>query len=156
MAKLKIGGLMINFARLRDIREDNDLSQEKISKILGVKRSTYSLWELGINIMPLKSLADFADYFNISLDYTVGLSNDRNSDRLSKGLDLKVLGNNMRAIRLENGLSQENIADILGVTQACVNKYEKGLICISFSNLYKFAKEFNIPINNLCGKTKKK
>ena len=47
---------MIKFERLKDIREDHDLSQEEMAKILNVKRSRYSLWELGINIIPLKYL----------------------------------------------------------------------------------------------------
>ena len=63
---------MINLSKLKDIREDNDISQEEMAKILGVNRSTYSLWELGINIIPLKKLCDFADYFNYSIDYVLG------------------------------------------------------------------------------------
>ena len=146
---------MINISRLKDIREDNDINQEDMSKILNVNRSTYSLWELGINIIPLKNLCDFADYFNLSIDYVLGLSNNKISKNLIKGLNIKTLGNNMKAIRIKNNLSQENIADILGVTQACITRYEKGIICISTSNLYKFSKEFNKSLNELCGKTKK-
>ena len=124
-----------------------------MAKILGVNRSTYSLWELGINIIPLKSLCDFADYFNINLDYILGLSNNKQSKNINKGFDLKILGDNMKNIRIKNKLSQENIASLLGVTQACITRYEKGIICISLPNLYIFSKEFNITINTLCGKT---
>lgn len=145
---------MINFSRLKDIREDYGINQEKMSEILGVKRSTYSLWELGINIIPLSNLCDFADYFNLSLDYILSLTNDRSNKNIKKGLDLKILGNNLKSIRLKNNLSQENIASLLGVTQACIVRYEKGLICISVSNLYKFCKEFNITLNEVCGKSK--
>lgn len=146
---------MINFSKLKDIREDNDINQEKMAKILGVNRSTYSLWELGINIIPLKNLCSFADYFNYSIDYVLGISNNRSNKNLIAGLDLEKLGNNMRKIRIENELSQENIANLLGVTQACITRYEKGIICISTSNLYKFSREFKISLNDLCGKTKK-
>lgn len=48
---------MINFTRLKDIREDNDINQTQMAEILDVNRSTYSLWELGINIIPLKVYA---------------------------------------------------------------------------------------------------
>lgn len=145
---------MINFSRLKDIREDYGINQEKMSEILGVKRSTYSLWELGINIIPLNNLCDFADYFNLSIDYVLSLTNDRSNKNFKKGLDLKILGNNLKSIRIKNNLSQENIASLLGVTQACIVRYEKGLICISVSNLYKFCKEFNITLNEVCGKSK--
>ena len=131
---------MINITKLKDIREDNDISQVQMAEILGVNRSTYSLWELGINIIPLKSLCNFADYFNYSIDYVLGLTNIRKNPNLIKGLDLIKLG--------------ENIASMIGVTQACITRYEKGLICISTSDLYKLSKEFKISLSELCGKVK--
>ncbi len=145
---------MIDIERLKNIREDHDLSQKEMANILNVNRSTYSLWELGINIIPIKYLSKFADYFNYSIDYVLGLSNSKYKN-LEKGFDLVTLGNNLKEIRIKNGLSQENIALILNVSQACIARYEKGLIEISTSNLYKFSKEFNISINKLCGKEKK-
>lgn len=125
-----------------------------MAEILGVNRSTYSLWELGINIISLKSLCNFADYFNYSIDYVLGLTNIRKNPNLIKGLDLIKLGENIKRIRLQNELSQENIASMIGVTQACITRYEKTLICISTSNLYKLSKEFKISLSELCGKVK--
>ena len=145
---------MLNFTRLRDIREDNDLNQEDMANILGVKRSAYSLWEVGINTIPLKYLCSFADYFNVSLDYLLRLSNNKNGNNLIKGLDLKILGNNIKNIRKENNISQTKLASMLNISQACINKYEKGNICISINNLYEISKRFKISINDLCGKTK--
>lgn len=145
---------MIKITKLKDIREDNDISQVQMAEILGVNRSTYSLWELGINIIPLKSLCNFADYFNYSIDYVLGLTNIRKNPNLIKGLELIKLGENIKKIRLQNELSQENIASMIGVTQACITRYEKGLICISTSNLYKLSKEFKISLSELCGKVK--
>ena len=126
-----------------------------MAEILGVDRSAYSLWELGINIIPIKFLAMFADYFKCSIDYLLGLSDQKNSYQLVPGIDFKVVGDNIKRIRKEKKLSQENIADILKISQACVAKYEKGTIQISTANLYEFSKEFSISINELCGKTKK-
>ena len=145
---------MIDIERLKDIRKDYGLSQMDMAKILKVNRSTYSLWELGINIIPIKYLSEFADYFNYSIDYILGLSNNKQNKSLKKGFDIKILGNNLKEIRLSKGLSQENIANLLNVSQACIARYEKGLIEISTSNLYKYSKEFNISINKLCGKEK--
>ena len=143
---------MINFNTLKDIREDHDLSQKEISVILGVERSTYSLWELGINIIPLKNLCDFADYFNYTIDYTLGLSNNRSIKNLKNGIDFNILGNNLKEIRIKNHLSQKELANIIGVTQACIAKYEKATIEISISNLYKYSKKFNISLTELCSK----
>ena len=106
-------------------------------------------------IIPLKSLCSFADYFNYSIDYVLGLTNIRKNPNLIKGLDLIKLGNNIKELRIKNELSQENVANMIGVTQACITRYEKGLICISTSNLYKLSKEFKISLSELCGKVKK-
>lgn len=145
---------MIDFFRLRDIREDNDINQIRMAEILGVNRSAYSLWELGINIILLNYLAFFADYFDYSIDYVLGLTNVRRKNNLIKGFDLKILGNNLKEVRIKNSLSQEDMARILNVTQPCITRYEKGLICISTSNIYKISKEFKISISKLCGKEK--
>jgi len=145
---------MINFQRLKDIREDKDISQEQIADILKINRSTYSLWELGINIIPLEYLCLFADYFNTNIDYVLGLTNKKNSKIIYKGLNLKTLGENMKSIRIKNNLSQENVASILKVTQPAITKYKKGQVCISTSNLYEFCKEFKTSLSNVCGKTK--
>lgn len=144
--------VVIDFTMLKDIRDDYGINQETMAKILGVKRSTYSLWELGINIIPLKNLCDFADYFNLSIDYVLGLTNNRNNKSLRKGLDIKKLGNNMKNIRIYHHLSQEDVATILNVTQACITKYERGDIFISTSNLYKFSKRFKVSLSEVCGK----
>lgn len=145
---------MITFNRLRDIREDHDLSQEQMAKILHVKRSRYSLWELGINIIPLKYLIIYADYFNYSIDYILGLSNNREKILLKKGYNKIIIGKNIKRIRKKMDISQKKLANKLRVSQACIAKYEKGLIDISTSNLYELSKEFNIPMNNICGKSK--
>ncbi len=155
MGKLCLGGSMINFKRLKDIREDNDISQEKMASILGVNRSTYSLWELGINIIPLKYLCAYADYFNVSIDYVLSLSNEKNVKIIYKGFNKKICGENMKSIRIKNNLSQENVADILGVSQACIAKYERGNIYISTSHFYIFCKEFKVSLSFVCGKTNK-
>lgn len=143
---------MLDFKRLKDIREDNDISQDKMAEIIGVNRSAYSLWELGINVIPLKHLCSYADYFNVSIDYVLNLTNVKNNKILYKGLDLKILGENLKNIRTKSNLSQEALAAILDVKQPCITRYEKGLICISTLNLYAFCKEFNVSLGFVCGK----
>lgn len=145
---------MIDFKRLKDLREDHDLTQQEMANILKVSRSSYSLWELGINIIPLSKLCMQADYFDVSIDYLLGLTNKKNSKSIIKGLELKILGDNLKEIRKKNNLSQDDMANILGVTQACVTRYEKGLIEISTSNLYKYSRMFKISLSCLCGKNK--
>ena len=140
---------------LRKLRKQKGLTTYQVADQLNVTQATISRYENSLQEPSLSLLCDFADYFNITLDYALGLTNNESSKNLIKGLDLQVLANNMKEIRKKHNLSQENIADILKVTQSCIVKYEKGRVYISTENLYKFAKEFKISINELCGKTKK-
>ena len=137
------------------MREDKDLHQTDMAKVLGVKTRNYSLWELEINEIPIDKLALCADYFQSSMDYLLNLSNDKDKNNLILGFDYKVLGRNLKKIRIKNEYSQEYVAFILNVSPTTIGKYEKGTIKIPLTNLYEYVKLFNISINAICGKTKK-
>ena len=63
--------------RLKDIREDKDLTQKEIAKILNITQPTYSAFENGTKIIPLKHLNTLCNYYDVSLDYILTLSNER-------------------------------------------------------------------------------
>ena len=58
--------------RLKDLREDHDLSQESISKLLKITRPQYSLYETGKRDIPIDLLCILARFYKTSLDYLVG------------------------------------------------------------------------------------
>ena len=58
--------------RLKDLREDNDLTQEEISKLLKITRPQYSLYETGKRDIPVDLLSVLARFYNTSIDYIVG------------------------------------------------------------------------------------
>lgn len=64
--------VMIMKLRIRDMREDNDLTQQQIANILLCDQSLYSKYERGKREIPLHLLIKLADYYNTSLDYLVG------------------------------------------------------------------------------------
>ena len=64
----------MNNTRLKELRELEFLRQQDIADILKVSRSTYSTWEIGIKIIPLKHLNTLANYYNMSMDYILGLT----------------------------------------------------------------------------------
>ena len=57
--------------RLKDLREDNDLTQEKIARLLNITRPQYSIYETGKRDMPVDLLRVLAKFYNTSLDYLV-------------------------------------------------------------------------------------
>lgn len=60
------------FQRLRDLREDIDMSQTQISEILGIQQTVYSRYERGARTIPLEHLLTLADFYKTSTDYILG------------------------------------------------------------------------------------
>lgn len=67
---------MYFYQRLRDLREDNDLTQEKTAKILEITTQQYQLYESGKREIPLHHFIKLARYYNVSLDYLAGIVNE--------------------------------------------------------------------------------
>lgn len=63
--------------RLRDLREDNDLKQKEMAELLNVHQTTYSDYELGKVNIPTAVLHFLADYYNVSIDYLLGRTNEK-------------------------------------------------------------------------------
>ncbi len=63
--------------RIRNLREDKDLSQNEIAKILNCSQTTYSRYETGDLNIPVDSLIKLAKYFNTSIDYLTGLTDEK-------------------------------------------------------------------------------
>ena len=59
--------------RLRELREDNDLRQEDIANLLKTTQQVYSRYEKGINEIPIRHLITIARFYNVSIDYIVGV-----------------------------------------------------------------------------------
>ena len=64
------------YPRLRDLREDSNLTQTEIAKLLNVDQRTYSNYENGIRDLPMGILVKIADYFHTSTDYLLRRTNN--------------------------------------------------------------------------------
>ena len=140
---------MIDTTRIKDIREDKDITQEQMASIMKVNRSTYSMWEIGLSFMSVEQLCNFANYFGYSIDYVLGLSNNRKCN-INNDFSYKTLGENIKTLRINNNYSQCYLANKMKVTQACIVRWEKGITKISIPNLYELSKIFNVSLNDIC------
>jgi len=64
------------FMRIRDLREDRDLTQKEIAEYLHIKQNTYSQYESGKRQIPIELLILLAKYYDTSTDYILGLTNN--------------------------------------------------------------------------------
>ena len=63
---------MYCYPRLRDLREDRDLTQETVGKLLGTTQQQYYKYEKGIQEIPAHHLITLADFYQVSVDYLLG------------------------------------------------------------------------------------
>ena len=66
-----------NFLRLKDLREDSDVTQCDIAEYLHIKQNTYSQYENGQRQLPIDVLICLAKYYGTSTDYILGLTSER-------------------------------------------------------------------------------
>ena len=71
----------MQFKRIKDLREDNDLLQKDIASILGISQQYYSEYENWKWTITISHLITLAKYYNVSIDYLVGLSNFKNENK---------------------------------------------------------------------------
>ena len=60
------------YKRIRDLREDHDLTQTQLAKIIGMSQTGYSKYETGENDIPTAILIKLSAYYNVSIDYLLG------------------------------------------------------------------------------------
>ena len=75
------------YQRLKDIREDNELKQEEIAKVLGIQQTHYSRYERGKCMMGIDKYIKLAKFYNVSLDYLAGIID---SPRTLNGIPFQV------------------------------------------------------------------
>lgn len=140
-----------NNERLIEIREDNSLSQRDLASILNVSKSTYARWETQEQIIPLNRLVDYCNYFKVSMDYALNLSNENKYKKPISSLDRKLIGDNIKLIRKKFSLTQQNLADLLNTSHSTISAYEAGKTLILTIFAYQICLKYNISLDWLCG-----
>ncbi len=64
---------MVYVKRIRDLREDNDLTQQQVADILGTSQTMYARYERGANELPLHHLLTLCQLYKVSADYILGI-----------------------------------------------------------------------------------
>ena len=62
--------------RIRDLREDNDKTQQEIADVLGTSQTMYARYERGANELPIRHLVTLCKYYRVSADYILGLKDN--------------------------------------------------------------------------------
>ena len=142
----------MNFERLFFLREEKDLTQEEMGKIQNVSRVAISQWETGKEIIPLEKLNIYSNYFNVSLDYILQISNVKEYKIINKSIDPKIVGKRLLYTRHKFDITQEELAKDLNTTHSTISAYESGKTLILTSFVYEIAIKYKLSLDWLCGK----
>ena len=143
------------YFRLKTLRENQNLSLNDIAKILNIKCQTYHMYEKFDRIIPLKHLNTLSNFYNLSLDFIVGLSNIKVHSYVHniEELNYNTIRKNVIYIRIKYNLTQKQLADKINVHPTTISKIEKNINHISTDNAINLCKCFNISLDWLVGKS---
>ncbi len=126
---------------LRTSRENLELTETEIAKILDVAISTVSGWETEKDIIPMERLIQYANKFEFSLDYLFGLSDENNFKPIK--IDKKKIGQNLKYLRKINRMTQNDVVSKIGSGQAAYSHYERGRTIPSTIVLFTLTQIYN-------------
>ena len=101
--------------RLRDLREDHDLKQADVAKILGISQQYYQCYEAEKNELPLRHCITLAKFYNVSIDYIVGIVPIPKSLNGDRNLSMNKLDTVIERIKKATPEVQQIIEKILDI-----------------------------------------
>ena len=144
----------MNYEIIKELRDYYDKTQQEMADILNVGRSTYAGWENGIDSIPLLKLNELCNYYEISLDYICGLTNNKKINKNKTIINMVNIGIKLKEIRTLNKDTQDTTAKAIGIDQSTYSRYEQGQTMITVYQLIEFAKHYNVSIDYICNKSK--
>ena len=140
------------------LREYHNLYQKDIAKVLNIHERTYSSWENGSKIIPLKHLVSLCSYYKVSMDYVMNLTTEKNYKNVNylTHLNKNEIGKRIKIIREDYKLTLRDLAKVLNTTSSTISAYETGKTLILTAFAIQIGKVYNISIDWLCGLSNQK
>lgn len=134
--------------RLLDLREDKDLKQYDISKLLNISRVQYSRLENEVSKITHDKLIILANFYNTSIDYILGLTNNIVPYERNIEINLKL-----KYLRKHKGLTGKEVGKMINLSQQQYSSIEKGEYKISYDKLIILANFYNTNVDYILGIT---
>lgn len=144
----------INLKNFFEQKKSENITATSIADKLNISKKTLSNYINGDAYIPLEHLNNLCNIFDVSLDYIFGLNKKEqypNSINITK-LNAAEIGARIKTFRKEHKISQQKLANILGLNKSCISRYESGQNLILSLPLYILCKEYNVSADYLLGK----
>lgn len=157
----------MNF-RLRELRGEKGITQKELARVLNVCPQTVGYYENSVNMPTPEMLIKIADYFDVTVDYLLGLeggcedlgkciSSDSKSTKTSCFQEEDGIGSTfsvrLKELRNERQLTQKRLSEILSLSKNTICEYEKGRAEPSLDCLLKLSDIFEVSVDYLIGKS---
>ncbi len=145
---------VMTYKRIKDVREDNDYTQNELADKLNVNRSTYANWENGDKLIPLEILDKISVLFNVPFSYLLNNESIKDKTIKIKKLDYDYLLSKLNTIKKNKKYSYQDIGDAIGVTRGTAYKYYNNIMKIPVDKLILLSEFVDSNIDKLLGKIK--
>ena len=133
--------------RLKDLRKEKNVLQIDMAKILKMSQNGYSQYETETNDIPTPILKILSNYYNVSIDYILNLTDIKDKYKISKIIEITKNMHRLKDIREDKDLLQKDVANILGISRSAYSSYETNFCDIPTKILKKLALYYNVSID---------
>lgn len=133
------------YQRIRHLREDRDLTQARVAKMLDMSQTGYSKYETGENDIPTAVLIRLSEFYHVSTDYLLGLTDQLPGEPLFLA--------RIRLLREEHDWTQQQVANRLHVYRRTYDAYEAGVTDVPVEILIALARLYNVSTDYLLGES---
>ena len=141
--------------RFHELRKDKGLKQKDIAKVLNMLEDTYSKCERSINDISLYNCNKLANFYNVSFDYILGLTNI-NKNTIRKEININLFCKRLKELRKENNLTQTSLSKSIGFRQNTYANYENGKVIPTTLKVYYISIHYNVSVDYLLGRSDNK
>ncbi len=142
--------------RLEDLRDERDLLKKDVAKYIGVVESVYSEWENEKLSIPTKRIYQLANYFEVNIDYMLGISDKREHIKSNDEMNLDLVSLRLKEIRKSLKFTMRDLADKFNTTSSAISNYENSKFLILSSFLIELCKYSKYSIDWVLGRSNQK
>ncbi len=142
--------------RLEDLRDERDLLKKDVAKCIGVVESVYSEWENEKLSIPTKRIYQLANYFEVNIDYMLGISDKREHIKSNDEINLDLVSLRLKEIRKSLKFTMRDLADKFNTTSSAISNYENSKFLILSSFLIELCKYSKYSIDWVLGRSNQK
>lgn len=144
---------MTNIEKLRD---EKDLLKKEIAKHIGVVESVYSEWENEKLSIPTKRIYQLANFFEVNIDYMIGISSTRIHIQTNKEIDIKLVSSRLKEIRKSLNMTMRDLSEKFNTSSSTISNYENSKFLILSPFLIELCKFSNYYIDWVLGRAEEK